>query len=102
MDKPPKSGKDRRKKNEPYGDSDQIPAGGRARERILQHQKSRGLEDQTEATGEFSESVESIDDAITEQSANCPGDDIEGEGKGDEHPKSANCEDEESKSQQDP
>lgn len=70
MDIPPKSGKGKRKKTGPYKDPDQIPPGGRARERILQHRKARGLGDQLEATGVFSESVETTGDSEQPENGN--------------------------------
>ena len=63
MDIPPKTGKGKRKRTGPYADSKRTPPRGRAQERILQHRKARGLDDQLDATGEFSESVATEEDA---------------------------------------
>lgn len=68
MDKPLKKGKGKRKKTGAYKNGDQVPAGGRARERVLQHRKARGLEDTVEATGEFSETVDASTNSSTDDS----------------------------------
>jgi len=101
MDKPPKSGKGKRNKSGPYADPDKVPAGGRARQRVQQHQNSRGLEDQTEATGAFSESVESMDDSTLADVADQPSDELEDNENNDEKSKPAENKNEESNSPKD-